>query len=398
MLEDNIGISMRILQVIPYFFLDWAGEQPVELIIELSRSLVRDGHDVTIYTTDVFNRGRRGSGKSEKMIDGVTVHEFPSIGGRPLSMSAGFAYALNSTIRDFEIIHIHEYRTFECSVASYLAKKNDVPYFVQAHGSLSAEIGQSVLKRLYDVTLGKRLLHAASGAIALTDHEASQYRSLGVDTQTIAILPNGVEFADYATLPPRGRFRRRHDIAADSSLVSYVGRLDVTKGLDLLLNAFADVAKKVEHSRLVFVGKDYGCEAELRDLARNLKLGDRVLFTGFVEKDEKISAYVDSDVFVTPSYNGFPRGFLEACASGTPIITTEKGDRLDWIQAAGLVVPYDRQSLAQAIARVLQDKELRDSFREEGRKIARNVFDWPVVVGQLEVLYERALSGQALSL
>ena len=62
-----------------------------------------------------------------------------------------------------------------------------------------------------------------------------------------------------------------------------------------------------------------------------------------MSEKEKITIFVDADVFVTPSFSGFPVTFLEACACSTPIITTNKGDELDWIHnKVGYVVEYNK--------------------------------------------------------
>ena len=99
-------------------------------------------------------------------------------------------------------------------------------------------------------------------------------------------------------------------------------------------------------------------------------------------------AYADADVFVTPSFSGFPITFLEACACGTPIITTNNGDKLDWIDdKVGYVVKYDKDQLRDAIFKVLSDDELRRRFGGGGKRLAKEEFGWDKIVKRVEDLY-----------
>ena len=90
-----------------------------------------------------------------------------------------------------------------------------------------------------------------------------------------------------------------------------------------------------------------------------------------------------------PSFLGFPVTFLEACACGTPIITTNNGDTLDWIHGkVGYVVEYDKDQLRDAIYKVLSDEGLRKRFGEEGKKLMVKKFAWDNIVKEVENVYE----------
>jgi len=351
------------------------------------------GHEVVIYTTDVFNR--RPAKQPTLVVEtmGFKVYEFSSIGAYPLTVSTAFARAIRANVEQFDVVHINEYRTFIGTVTSHYAAKRKIPYIIQAHGALSTKIGRLYLKQLHDRTIGERMLRAAASTIAISAKEADDYRRMGVASNRIVIMPHGIEFSEYRDLPPRGEFKRLNDIPENSPLVSYVGRLDRTKGLSLLVTAFAGVLQHISEARLALIGRDYGSEAGLRGLAQDLKIENRILFTGFVSKDDKRRAYVDSDAVVTPSYNGFPRTFLEAGACGTPILTTRNGDWLDWIDGqAGLVVDYSAEELKRGILTLVRDKPLRQRLRIQARRTVEQRFDWGIVSRQFEDLYAHVVS------
>jgi len=203
------------------------------------------------------------------------------------------------------------------------------------------------------------------------------------------IVANGINLDEYKKLPEKGVFRKKYSINDNDKIILYVGRLHKSKGIDLLAKAFSDISKESDDVKLVLVGPDDGYKAELMNLLRRLEISDKTIFTGFVSNDEKMAALIDADVFVTPSFSGFPVTFLEGCACGVPIITTNRGDKLDWIHnKVGFVVEYDKDQLRNAIIKVLGDEGLRKTFGEEGRRLVMEEFGWNEIVRKVERLYE----------
>ena len=162
-------------------------------------------------------------------------------------------------------------------------------------------------------------------------------------------------------------------------------RAHESKGLDLLAEAFGIVLKELEKVRLVIVGPDDGYVSAFSKLISDLGIEEKVLLTGFVEKRDKLAALVDSDVFVTPRFYGFPVTFLEACLAGCPIVTTS--DELDWIHDnVGYVIENSPVALAKAISNILRDEAMRERFRDNCKFAIKN-FDISTVVSQLEDTY-----------
>jgi len=112
------------------------------------------------------------------------------------------------------------------------------------------------------------------------------------------------------------------------------------------------------------------------------------VFTGFISSEDKLMALVDADVFVTPSFYGFPMTFLESCAVGTPIVTTSLGDTLEWIDGnIGYVTRPTPRDLAEAIYRITSDDELRRKFSRNCIKVMISNFSLEKVIERLEKLY-----------
>jgi glycosyltransferase involved in cell wall biosynthesis len=93
---------------------------------------------------------------------------------------------------------------------------------------------------------------------------------------------------------------------------------------------------------------------------------------------------------VTPKFYGFPITFAESCACGLPIITTNAGDYLDWIDGvAGFSTGFDRGEVCNAMHRILSDNLVWDRFSRECRRLVASQFNWVSITEDLEVVYAR---------
>jgi glycosyltransferase involved in cell wall biosynthesis len=190
---------------------------------------------------------------------------------------------------------------------------------------------------------------------------------------------------EYECPPERGQFRNKYHISNNEKIILYLGRIHKTKGIDLLVEAYSDLVKDIKESRLVIVGPDDGHLSELKNQTTELGIEDKVLFTGPLFNRDKLTAYVDADVFVTPKFSGLPVTFIEACACGLPIITTTEGDDIDWINNnVGFVVEYDKCSIYQAVLKILQDEKLWNDFSNNGKNLALQELNWDKIVTKME--------------
>ncbi len=392
---------MRILQVTSCFYPAWAYGGPVAVAFHLSKELARRGHEVVVYTTDTIDRNTRQRTKYLE-IDGVKVYYFRNISNklasRNLFCAPGMLFQLKKEIRHFDIVHLQDYRSFQNIVVHHYAKKYGVPYVLQAHGSLSRTAGKRRLKKLYDSSWGYRLLRDAYKVVALTETESEQYKSMGVSKGRIEIVSNGIDLSEFENLPKRGEFREKHGLNNNQKIILYLGRIHQTKGIDLLVKTFARLAENLNEAKLVIVGPDDGYLPALKALIKESKIEEKVLLTGSLYGGERLGAFVDADVFVTPSFLGFPVTFIEACATGTPIVTTKNGDNLDWIHnQVGYVTEYDENQLAPALAKILNNTDIAKLFQEKGQKITKERFNWSEIAKQVEGLYLECLQGSVNS-
>ncbi|KKG29861.1 glycosyltransferase [Methanosarcina mazei] len=388
---------MRILQVSNFFKPLWETGGVTKVNYEISKNLVQRGHEVTVYTTDGYKPNFEIQTNKPVEVDGIKVYYFKNlfkniIKRANLAAPYYLPFVLRKEIRNFDVIHIHEHRTLLAACVHYYAKKYNVPYVIQAHGSVLPFFQKQLLKKIFDVLFGNKILNDASKAIALNETEASQYEKMGVSPNKIKIVPNGIDLSDFTNSPKKSTFRGKYSISDDTKIILYVGRIHRSKGIDLLVNSYSTLINKIPNSILVLVGPGNEFQDELNKLCEKLEIRENVLFTGFVDKKEKMAAFVDADVFVTPTFTGFPVSFLEACVFGLPIITTTKGDNLDWIDnKVGYVVPYNNKELSDAIFNILSDELIRKRFGDEANKLIETIFSMDSFINNIFSVYQECI-------
>lgn len=398
---------MRILQVVPYFYPAWTFGGPVKTVYELSKELMKKGHDVTVYTTDVCDRTSRLDVKinGPLQVEGIRTYYFRNISKAlaydyKLFLCPTFVSVVRKEISRFDIVHLHEYFSFQSVVAHYYTKKHRIPYVLSVHGSLCpvARKQKARRKQVFTYFFGRSILRDVNIAIALTEEESRQLLSMGVRPDRIRVIRIGVDLLEFADLSRKRIFRQKYSIGSDEKVILFLGRITRKKGLDLLINVFCGLMGHLRGLRLVIAGPaDPECLASLKKLIAVKNIESKVLFTGLLVGEEKLSAYVDADVFVLTSHSeGLPLAVLEACASGVPVVITDRCNIPEVTDyEAGFVVGWNEEKIRNAIFTILNDEKIKRKLGINGRKMVREKFTLTRVVERLEELY-REVSHPAL--
>ena len=186
---------------------------------------------------------------------------------------------------------------------------------------------------------------------------------LGVEPARVAVTPYGVS-PRFRTMDVDAAWLRER-FGIDRRYVLCVGTLEPRKNMVGALRAFREVARTVDDVLLVLVGgggwRNAEFEAELGDR-------DRLCLTGHVSDEELARLYAGASCFLYPSlYEGFGLPVLEALASGTPVVTSDRASLPEVVGDAGLSVsPQDVDALADAVTRVLTDPDLAADLRRRG--------------------------------
>lgn len=404
---------MKILQVVLYFPPAYSYGGPLGVTYQVSKELVKRGHEVTVFTTDVYDAKSRLEFQENPMVmDGIEVYHFRNLSNhlahKNLAIAPSMAFALSKLVGSFDVVHLHEYFHFQAALVHHYATKKSVPYVLQAHGSfpiikkLNSErmlLSKSQSKRIFNIVFGHSIINDAGKIIASSRVESDQFQQAFADfpLDRVVHLPNYVDLRSYEDLPERGHFRRKYNIDERVKIVLFLSRIHERKGADLLVAAFSKAKQTMDFPAiLVIAGPDEGNVRTLKSLARKLAVENHVIFPGLLSSREKLEAYVDADVFVLPSrdrYESFGNVVLEALACGTPVIVTDNCGVSEWIGTdVGYIIEFDEEQLCDALHAVLGNERLSKTLGNSGKKLIREQFDWDEGILRFERLYEAVVS------
>ena len=178
--------------------------------------------------------------------------------------------------------------------------------------------------------------------------------------------------------------------------ILFVGMIEPRKNLPRLVRAFSSIAAGDLEIQLVLAGKMGWMADELNHEIEVLRLGSRVVFTGFIAEDEKPILIAGCVLFVYPSlYEGFGLPALEAIACGTPTVTSNLSSLPEVVGDAALLVdPYDPAAIASAMQEALSSEPLREELKRRG-PIQAAQFTWEHTAELTAEAY-RSLSNGAL--
>jgi glycosyltransferase involved in cell wall biosynthesis len=398
---------MRILNVTQtYFpFLEFGG--PPVKVRSLSQQLAKRGHHVTVLTANwgLQSRASTAAGSNaersafgrrleESGIEAIYLTNW--LHYRALSWNPGIARFCRARLRNFDVVHIFGLYDFLGPGVAAACRRSGIPYVVEPIGMFVPIVRNFLLKRMYHLALGQKMLRGSRKLIATSPQEVAELAAPGLPAEKIQVRRNGVEAPE--SLPERGKFREAAGISENAKVVLYLGRLSEKKSPDVLLQAFASLNKMERDAevRLVFAGPDEGgMKKKLRQIAGALGISARVQILDAAYGEQKWSAYKDADVFVLPSQNeNFGNTAGEAVAAGTPVVVTDKcGIAPLLADLAGLVVEHDAAALAQALARVLWEPGLHARLAAGCRKAAARL-DWEEPAREMEKLYTQLVKDE----
>ncbi|MEK7561108.1 MAG: glycosyltransferase family 4 protein [Patescibacteria group bacterium] len=237
------------------------------------------------------------------------------------------------------------------------------------------------------------MLGRADSVTAISTHLAAVARQYGYK-KDIAVIPNGVDAEQFAVGIPHSLSPTPH-----ATTIITVSRLVHKNGIDILIDAVAEVKKSIPDIQCVIIG-DGPERGNLERRAASDEIRDHVRFVGVIPY-EQIPQYLhEADVFVRPSRSeGMGNVFVEALAAGLPIIGTPVGGIVDIIEdgKTGLFVrPDDSHDLAEKIIRLFNDPQLQQTIVENGQKMVKQRFEWNNIAVEYRAVFKEGPSPSPL--
>jgi len=352
---------MNLCQISHLYYPDVAGDSFG--LHEFNIHIRKKSVEVQVVT---WGPGRRRV--SSEIIDGVRVTRLRGINFTILPTIKEYPYLISfkSFLRKLspDIISAQSHLFLPTLQAVSIGRKFGIPTVVTMRGLLARRGWMTDMSQLaYLLSVCRHVLSEASCVICPSEHERETAKSLGLGKR-VELIRDGVD----TTL-----FQPGQKIPFQ---IAWVGRMVPEKGLEYLIKAMSDVAKKFPQAKLSIVG-DGPLSSWIKANVRGLALGSNCVFWGRKNKTEVAEILAKSSIFVLPSLSeGMPRALLEAMACGNAVVTTDIPFAQDLIKNGedGLLVPpRDSAGLAHAIVSCLDDGNLRRNLQASARaKVLQN--------------------------
>ncbi len=261
----------------------------------------------------------------------------------------------------YDILHSHYW--LSGVAAMQLARRWDVPHITMFHtlGRLKQLANPNEIEPSIRLEMERWLIQQADRIIASTDEERMQIiRHCGATPGHVQVIPCGVDLKRFMS-QDRQQAREKLGLKRHQPVLLFVGRLDPFKGPDLLLRA---AAMMEQDAQVVIVGGKTTGDKEiqqLRELAAQLKISKRVLFTGARPQQELPMIYSAADVTVIPSYHeSFGLAAVESLACSTPVVATRAGGLTTVVRhgETGYLVPRCPGFFAERLDTLLKNPDL----------------------------------------
>jgi glycosyltransferase involved in cell wall biosynthesis len=346
---------------------------------------LRTGLHLTVAT---FERGS-GTGKANAFVDAARSAGVDTYVIRErFRYDPGVVPQLRGILAQVKpaIIQTHNNKS-HLLVRSLPAARAHRVWFAFHHGDTHTNLKQRAYNQLDRLTL-----RAAERVITVCQAFVPQLVSRGVNPSRIRVLHNPSAPARLIAAAERRKLREELAIGADEAVILAVGRLSREKGQEHLIRALAQLPPAAGSWRLVLLGSGPDLE-RLETLAGALGVSRRILFAGF--RADVASYYAIANAFALPSLTeGSSNVLLEAMAAGIPIVATRVGGNPEIAlhdQTALLVPPADPTALADALMRLLTDRDLASRLTMAAQARATVEFSEQCYRQRLSSVYAEAI-------
>ncbi|MFB6181776.1 MAG: glycosyltransferase family 4 protein [Candidatus Magasanikbacteria bacterium] len=269
-------------------------------------------------------------------------------------------------------------------------ERTDVPYLLtlQAGNSMDyMEKKTQLIRNRY-----KKVFTKADGLQAISTYLMEWGKKMGFDGEVKEIVPNGVDldvFDIEVSDEKKQQVRDELEVKQDDFVLVTASRLVKKNGIEYVVRALADLPEEV---KFVVCGEgELG--GKIREVAQDLGVKNRVLFQDNVDHNRLVNILHASDVFIRPSLTeGLGNAFLEAMATGTPIIGTKAGGISDFLEdgETGFVCePKDPDSIVEAVERIrgLDESELK-GIESSAQELVRSKYNWNNIAEEVNKIFK----------
>lgn len=278
------------------------------------------------------------------------------------------------------------------SVPIFLVKKRGIPIIVDVFAipGDSWFYGDRIIDGIahaYERIIGNGILKAADGILSENSSLYDYFSRIGIEANRIYAITKGVDTELFQPRITSNSFRSELGIKEKDVVILYVGRLDLVKGVNYLLQAAERILGDHNNIKFLIIG-DGNLRREYEKFVK--PLSHSIIFTGWRNDIPQLMNI--ADILVLPSLSeGAANVVMEACASGLPVIATEVGEVPQVVsdgETGVLIKPKDVDGLVEAMGKVIDNPSLARKMGEAGRKRMEKKYSWEIICDKLERAYQ----------
>jgi len=346
------------------------------LCVHIAKKLSNDGHDLTIYTTDLDFANNTNT-FNKKLLREEKIGNF--LIKRTHVWLSSFLFFMNPGMYkqmmkdDYDIIHVMGVRSFQAFIAAIVSKRKKISLVISDQGGLTthpdlkeASFKKKILIKIQQPLI-KFIINQASKVIVANDYEKNIFLNFCNESK-ISVVKNGIDMNELNS--SKVNFCQKYGIKDE--FILFLGRFHIVKGVDTLIESISLIKNNplLKGIKLVIMGVDFGYESKMEQLIQEFDLSEKIQVIKKPPRDYVISAYHQSKFLVLPSkwelspltpLEGFAckKTVISTTAHGIPYTITDNENCL-------LVSPSNPQSLADAILDLLQNPLKCEKLAESG--------------------------------
>ena len=367
------------------------------VVYDLSRTLLKDGHDVTVVT---YRDGDVPYFEDDK---GVKVYRVDNYMINPnnfidwiMQMNFNMVAKANELIAEqgnFDVIHAHDWLV--AYAAKTLKNSYNIPIVSTIHATEAGRnSGIHDEQQRYINDTEWMLTYESAEVIVNSNYMKGELQRLfGLPYEKINVVPNGVNLSLFNGIERDYNFRRRYALD-NEKIILFIGRLVYEKGVQHLISAMPKILNGYHDTKLVIAGKG-GMMDELKAQVNAMGIGQKVCFAGYLNGKDVQQMYKSADISVFPStYEPFGIVALEAMLSENPVVVSDIGGLNEIVQhRENGMKTYcgNPNSIADSILELLYDHKLCSDITRKAKNKVRNEYNWSKIAQDTHFTYQKAI-------
>ena len=367
---------MKIAHINMFYYPTFGGVEKV--MQELAERQVQKGHEVHVFCCDSDKCSRIRI--KEETINGVRIHRYPYWFKLSLFTFIWPSLLWKLPKYKFDIVHTHVSGHLYILLTGIVSRIKKFRHIHTTHCPWTDSKFRPFILRpllfLNDLIFNRISFSMIDKVIAITPWEIPILKKF-IKESKIEVIPNGMDDILFKRVNPNN-FKKKNNL--HSPLILFFGRLNPTKGPEVLAKAAVELTKEEHNINFVWVGPDEGKANEVISIIKDYK--NMKYLSPIRDKKNIAEMYQAADIYVLPSYReGLPLTLFEAMASGLPIIASPvNGVPFEMKELEnGLFVQYgDVEGLKKAILKLLNDKKLSKKISENNIKKSKQ-YNWNII-------------------